>query len=198
VRKLLVLLLLVAPAITASAWRILYVEQYYALYHEQLHHYPDDSLENVHYLELALDSAFANPLYALAPIHDKTEWERYKDLFSMHLNVMLVYSWLQIGAKYDKQVANFYNAPWKEQNLESLKTAEAAYKAAYGYWAKAQEWSTKAWAMRSIRLEKVDDWQDENWRIQTGDLDYKGTIDRQLARLAKVRADFRAMNASTY
>ncbi len=63
-----------------SAWRILYAEEYYQLYHEHLHHYPDDTMEDISYLETALKADFANPLYALTPIKDKTEWERYRAL----------------------------------------------------------------------------------------------------------------------
>ena len=41
-------------------------------------------------------------------------------------------------------------------------------------------------------------WEDEYWRIETGDLDYREIIDEQLARLAKVRATFEAMDEKTY
>lgn len=197
-RKLFVLLLLIVPALTCGAWRILYAEQYYKLYHEHLNHYTDDTLEDIDYLEAALKADFVNPLYALAPIKDTTEWERYRYLFSMHVNLRLIYSWLTVAGKFDKFNAYFYNAPWKQQNLDSLNTAEAAYKTAYGYWQKAREWSAKAWAMRSTHLDNIEDWEDENFRIETADLDYQEIIDNQLARLAKVRAAFQAMDQNTY
>jgi hypothetical protein len=194
----LILLLMAFPLLSASAWRILYAEEYYELYHEHLHHYPDDTLEDIFYLESALKSDFANPLYALAPIKDTTDWERYRYLFSMHLNLKLIYSWLTVGSKYDKMVAYFYNYPWKQQNLDSLTKAEAAYKAAYAYWDKAKEWSAKAWAMRGVHLDHIEEWETENFRIETGDLDYRDIIDTQLARLAKVRDTFQKMNPGTY
>ena len=191
-------LLLAIPLLSLSAWRILYAEEYYQLYHEHLHHYPDDTMEDISYLETALKADFANPLYALTPIKDKTEWARYRSLFSMHLNLKLISCYLTLGNKYDKMAAYFYNAPWKRQNLESLDTAEQVYKVAYRYWTKAKEWSAKAWAMRDIRLDAIEEWQDENFRIETGDLNYQETIDAQLTRLAKVRADFQKMDESTY
>ncbi len=64
---------------TASAWRILYAEQYYKLYSLPLHQYPDNTMENISYLELALKADFCNPLYALARIDNPREWERYRD-----------------------------------------------------------------------------------------------------------------------
>jgi hypothetical protein len=198
VRKYFILLLFLVPALSVGAWRILYAEQYYKLYHEHLNHYTDDTLEDISYLEAALKADFVDPLYALAPIKDKTEWERYRYLFSMHVNLRLIYSWLAVGSKFDKFNAYFYNAPWKQQNLDSLNTAEAAYKTAYGYWQKAKEWSAKAWAMRSTHLDTIEDWEDENFRIETADLDYQEIIDNQLARLAKVRATFQAMDQNTY
>jgi len=200
-RALLALLLAAVPLLPAAGWRILYAEQYYRLYHEQLHHYPDDVMEDIHYLELALKAdfaPFANPLYALAVIHDTTEWERYRNLFYMHVNLKLIYLYLQLGAKYDKMVAYFYNYPWKRQNLESLATAEQVYKVAYGCWTEAQKWSALAWGMRDVHLPQIQEWEDENFRIENGDLDYKDTIDRQLARLEQVRADFQKMDQHTY
>ena len=199
VRKLwLVPLLLLVSTLNVSAWRILYAEEYYKLYHEHLHHYPDDTMEDIYYLETALKSDFANPLYALAPIKDKTQWARYRYLFTMHVNLKLIACYLALGNKYDKMVAYFYNSPWKRQNLESLDTAEKVYKVAYGYWTKAKEWSAKAWAMRDLHLEAIEEWQDESFRIETGDLNYQETIDAQLARLARVRADFQKMDNTTY
>jgi hypothetical protein len=199
VRKFwLIPLLLLIPALNVSAWRILYAEEYYKLYHEHLHHYPDDTMEDISYLETALKADFANPLYALAPIKDKTEWQRYRYLFTMHVNLKLIASYLTLGNKYDKMVAYFYNYPWKRQNLDSLNTAEQVYRVAYGYWAKAKEWSARAWAMRDIHLDAIEEWQDESFRIETGDLNYQETIDSQLARLAKVRSDFQNMDQSTY
>jgi len=190
--------LFLVPALGASAWRILYAEQYYKLYHEHLYHYPDDTMEDIFYLEQALKADFVNPLYALTPIHNTTEWERYRDLFSMHVNLKLIASYLTLGTKYDKMNAYFYNYPWKQQNLDSLTTAEQTYKVAYGYWTRAKEWSAKAWALRDVHLEAVSEWEDENFRIETGDLNYQDTIDEQLARLAKVRDQFQKMGPGTY
>jgi hypothetical protein len=52
--------------------------------------------------------------------------------------------------------------------------------------------------MRTVHLPDIQPWEDECWRIETGDLDYREIIDEQLARLAKVRAAFEAMDEKTY
>jgi hypothetical protein len=194
---LLLAFLLLAPCL-ASAWRIQYKEQYYRLYHEHLHEYPADVEESMYYLEQALKADFANPLYALARISDKTEWERYRDLFLMHVNLRLVYLSLTLGAKFDKREAYFFNAPWKRQNLESLQTAEQVYRSALGYWAEARKWADQAWVLRDIHLPEIQEWEDEDLRIQTGDLDYQDIIGEQLARVSRVRAEFEKMGPSTY
>lgn len=198
-KKALVLVaILVFPLCSASAWRILYKEQYYKLYHEHLSHYPEDTLESMYYLEQALKADFANPLYALAKINDKTDWERYRYLFSMHVNLRLVYLSLTLGSKYDKRTAYFYNEPWKRQDLESLQTAETIYKSALGYWEEAKRWSAEAWTLRSVHLEQIQEWEDENMRVETADLDYERIVNDQLARVARVRAAFQAMDGTTY
>ncbi len=189
---------LACATIGAAAYPVTYKEQYYRLYHIHYIEYPDDAIENIYWLEKAKQADFCNPLYALAKIEDKQHWERYRDLFQMHIDLKLIEQHLALGSKFDKRVAYFYNAPWKEQNLESLKTAEAAYEAALGYWDETKDLAKKAMEMRWILLDDAENWTDEAYRIVQGDLDYAEIIAAQLTRLRRVRADFEKMDASTY
>lgn len=179
------------------SYRILYVEQYYKLFHLHFYQYPDDCMENIYYLEQALKADFCNPLYALAKIGNKREWERYRNLFTMHIYLKLIQLYLTLGSGYDKQIAYFYNAPWKEENLKSLDIAEQVYKVALGYWEEAKKWSRKARSM-TIHLEEIQNWEDEHYRIETGELDYEDIITSHLMRLEKVRQNFENMDESTY
>jgi hypothetical protein len=180
--------------------KILYAEQFYKLYHEHFYHYPEDTAEAIFYLGMALRSDFCNPLYALATIEDETEWEKYRYLFFMHVNLKLVNSYLTMASKYDKFKAYFYNAPWKEDNLESLEIAESYYNLARQFWRDAVVWAEKASdpKLRWITLEEIQYWDDERFRIEAGELDYDRIIDRQLKRLSEVRASFEAMDENTY
>ena len=154
-------------------------------------------MENIYYLEEALKADFCNPLYALARISNKREWERYKNLFKMHMYLKLIQLYLTLGSGYDKRIAYFYNAPWKEQNLKSLEIAEQAYMVALGYWDEAKKWSKKA--KRSfLHLEDIQNWEDEHYRIETGELDYKDIIQSHLRRLERVRQHFQNMDEDTY
>lgn len=196
--RLVALLGLFLAATGLSAWTVYFKEQYYKLWHEHYIQYPDDIVENILWLERAKEAPFCNPLYALAKIADQKQWERYRYLLDMHLDLKLIEAHLALGSKYDKRVAYFFNAPWKEQNLESLKTAETAYKAALAYWPEAKELATKAMAMRFVDVDGAEFMADEAFRITEGELDFQKTIQRELDRLAKVRAGFEAMGPSTY
>jgi len=189
------ILLVSSPSV--YGYKIMYAEQFYRLFHVHYYQYPERIAENVSYLQLALSSDFANPLYALAKIPDAKHWERYRYLFSMHVNLKLVEQHLVWGGKYQKMTAYFYNAPWKEDNLESLDRAEELFKYALRYWEEAKKWSAKA-APLKYHMEEIQFWEDEILRIETKDLDYEDIIKEHLAKIEKVRSDFLAMAATTY
>jgi hypothetical protein len=194
----LISILLLPPP--ASAYTVQYKEQYFRLYHLHYIQYPDDTMENIHWLEQALKADFANPLYALALIENETQWEKYRALFMMHINLKLIEQYLYLGNKWNKRNAYFYNAPWKEQNLESLETAETCFRAALYYWKDARSWAEKARdrRFRFINLQRVQFWEDEAGRIENTSLDYEKIITRELDLLQKVREKFQAMDENTY
>jgi hypothetical protein len=193
------IILWLTPA-QASAYVVQYKEEFYKLYHAHYSQAPDDTMENIYWLERAVEADFCNPLYALGKIENDKDWEKYRDLFMMHINLKLVEQHLRLGLKWDKQVAYFYNAPWKAQNLDSLKTAETCYKTGLYYWNEAKIWAEKANVkeFRFLFLDDLQSWEDERERIATGDLNYERTISRELARLGKVRDTFLAMDQNTY
>lgn len=177
------------------AYLVTYKEQYYRLYHNHYNQYPDDTMENIYYLEKALTADFCNPLYAMALIENETQWEKYRYLFMMHINLKLIEQYLYLGNKWNKRNAYFYNAPWKEQTLEGLETAESCFRAALYYWNDAMEWAEKAQqsAFRFIDLPRIHYWQDEAYRIEIDDLNYERIINRELDFLQQVREKFQAM-----
>ena len=191
-------LLLIISVGQLWSYKILYAEQYYKLYHQNFYQYPEDFNGNIWYLEQALSQPFVNPLNALTIIENKKVWERYRYLFYMHVNLKMVEQYRHLGSKYDKRVAYFFNEPWKEQNLKSLEIAESYYKAAEYYWAEALTWLEKVNDVAYFFLSDIQNWEDERFRIITGDLDYKEILGMDLKRLEGVRADFLAMDENTY
>jgi hypothetical protein len=193
--------LVCAPNVPAlNAYLVQYKEQFFKLYHLHYIQYPDDTMENIYWLEQAVQADFANPLYALARIENETQWEKYRYLFMMHVNLKLIEQYLFLGNKWNKRNAYFYNAPWKEQNLESLETAETCFRTALYYWNEAVEWGMKVQdrRFRFINLTQVQFWEDEAGRIEDKSLDYEKIINRELALLQTVRERFQAMDENTY
>ena len=193
-----IFLLLVISLNPLWSYKILYAEQYYKLYHQNLYQYPEDFNGNIWYLERALSRPFVNPLNALTQIKDNEVWERYRYLFYMHVNLKMVEQYRHLGSKYDKRIAYFFNEPWKEQNLKSLEIAENYYKTAEYYWTEALDWLEKVDGVAYFFLSDIQNWEDERFRIITGDLDYKEILGMDLKRLEGVRADFLAMDENTY
>jgi len=193
--KISAVFVLLSAAIPVNGYFVTYKEQYYRLFHLHYIQYPDDSMENIYWLEQAVKADFANPLHALALIENETQWEKYRYLFSMHINIKLIEQYLLLGNKWNKRSAFFYNAPWRDQNIESLETAETCYRAALYYWDEALVWWKKAndRRFRWIDLPKVQFWQDEAFRIENGTLNYARTINRELESLKKIREKFKAM-----
>ncbi|MCL2765568.1 MAG: hypothetical protein FWD40_09870 [Treponema sp.] len=188
-------LLLFAAAIPVNSYFVTYKEQYYRLFHVHLNQYPDDTMENIYWLEQAIKAPFANPLHALALVENEIQWEKYRYLFNMHLHIKLIEQYLFLGNKWNKRNAYFYNAPWRDQNLESLEIAENCYRTALLYWDEAVAWAQKAneRRFRWIDLPRVQFWQDEAFRIENGTLNYARTINRELRLLQNVRERFEAM-----
>ncbi|MCL1992193.1 MAG: hypothetical protein FWG66_04520 [Spirochaetes bacterium] len=196
----LVLLTSAAAASTLGSNTIVFKEQYYRLFRMNLNRNPDVFIENIFWLERALAAPFANPLFALALIENETQWEKYRHLFMMHLNIRLVQQYLSLGSLWNKREAFFFNAPFRDQNLASLDIAESSFQAALFYWEEALRWAELAndRRFRFINLVRVQYWEDQAFRIENGTLNYGRTITRELASLQRVREEFLAMENHFY
>ncbi|MCL2374693.1 MAG: hypothetical protein FWC65_05570 [Treponema sp.] len=201
-RKLIpiVAFLFAVAAAPADAHFVVYKEQFYRLFHVHHNRNPDNIMENIYWLERALHAPFANPLFALARVADETEWQKYRYLFMMHVNIKLTEQHLFLGNLWNKRNAFFFNAPFRDMILSSLETAEACFLAALYHWNQALVWAEKLNdnRFRWINLESVQFWEDQAHRIRNGRLNYARTINRELALLQQVRERFQAMDEHTY
>ncbi len=197
-RKFILLFILFISLNQLWAYKLLYAEQYFKLYHQNLYQYPEDYNGNIWYLERALKRPFVNPLNALTKIENQDVWERYRYLFYLHVNLKIVEQYRHLGSKYDKRNAYFFNEPWKEANLKSLDIAESYYTTAQYYWKEALVWAEKLKGVKYYFLSDIQNWEDEQFRIVTGDLDYDMIIKSDLERLNRVREEFLAMDKNTY
>ncbi len=192
------LLFLIVPLTGAFSYKLLYAEQFYKLYHSHYIQYPEDSAENIYYLETALKRPFVNPLNALGLIKNESEWERYRLLFTMHVNLKLIEQYRRLAVKFDKHDAYFFNYPFKQENLKSLQMAEKYYKDALYYWDKVLEQVSLLESNKYIYIDGLEPWEDELYRIKSGELDYNEFVNNDLERLYSVRAAFEAMTPATY
>jgi len=188
-------LALFSVAVPSHARPIVFKEQFYRLFRMHLTRDPDNFIENIYWLERALAADFANPLFALALIETEAQWEKYRYLFRMHLNVKMVEQYLFLGNMWNRRRAFFFNAPWRDQNLESLEIAENTFRSAMHFWEEAQRWAELARdrRFRFVELPRVQFWADSAYRIEIGELDYGRTIRRELANIERVREQFLAM-----
>ncbi|MBQ0051455.1 MAG: hypothetical protein KBT11_05260 [Treponema sp.] len=179
----------------AFSYMVKYKEDYYKLFHVHYQQYPDDVMENIYWLENAVKADFCNPLYTGVKIEDEKDWEKYRYLFMMHVNLKLIEQHMRLGRTYDKQVAHFYDAPWKDLYLENLAKAKSCYEAGLYYWQEARLWAEKAnvGKFQFLCLTDIQNWEDERERVGTGKLDYEKILNRELNRVQKVIDDFEKM-----
>ena len=177
-----------------------YKEDFYRLYHVHYQQYPDDCIENIYWLEKAVQADFCNPLFTGIEFESHKKWEKYRYLFQMHLNLKLIEQHLRLGRTYDKKVAYFYDAPWKDEYIRDLEKALSCYNAGLYYWKEASLWAEKANAVsfNFLFITEKQFWEDERERIKLGTLDYEKMLKREIARVEKVRNDFLAMKTKTY
>lgn len=182
------------------AYMVKYKEDFYRLYHVHYQQFPDDCIENIYWLEKAAQADFCNPLYANAKIENKKQWEKYRYLFQMHINLKLIEQHLRLGRIYDKKVAYFYDAPWQEEYLRNLEKALSCYNAGFYYWQEAQIWAEKAGVKEFyfLTLTDVQFWEDELERIKSGELNYGAMLEREVKRVESVRDSFLAMDSKSY
>ena len=175
------------PLTKANAYMVKYKEDFYKLYHVHYQQYPDDCMENISWLEKAVQADFCNPLFTNTEIKTEKEWEKYRYLFQMHLNLKLIEQHLRLGRTYDKKCIYFYDAPWKDEYLRNMEKALSCYKAGLYYWQEAKVWFEKADApsFNFLFITSLQNWEDERERIKTGELNYEKMLTREINRLEK-------------
>ena len=175
------------PLQRANAYMVKYKEDFYKLYHVHYQQYPDDCMENIYWLEKAVQADFCNPQFVDFKITNEKEWEKYRYLFQMHLNLKLIEQHLRLGRIYDKKCIYFYDAPWKDEYLHNMEKALSCYKAGLYYWQETKVWYEKADApsFNWLFITDKQNWEDERERIKTGELNYEKMLNREIERLEK-------------
>lgn len=195
-----VLLITLLGTIPAFSYMVKYKEDFYRLYHVHYQQYPDDCMENIYWLEQAVRADFCNPLYANAKIENESQWEKYRYLFQMHLNLKLIEQHMRLARIYDKRAIYFYDAPWKDEYTSNLKKAKSLYEAGLYYWKEAKLWAEKAneGKFKYLFITELNNWEDERERISTTELNYQQILTRELTRVEAEIAKLEALESKNY
>ena len=180
---LITLLVLCAGGLTptpGSARRLYYAEEFY-LYVMNLYHTNPNLERNIRFMQWALDAPFDNPVRSLALIKTENDFERYKLLFRLHVNMLIIDSTLQLARRYDKEHVYFFNLWWAKSLKESFTFARYNYEVSLNYW---DEVLKHAEALDGLpgRL-NLEAWEDEYESIRSGEFDYAKIIAGHLVKL---------------
>lgn len=160
-----------------------FLEDYYLLYGMPLYYNENSLRVNIKRLKTALNSRFRHPSKALIKINNAKEYLKYRRLLYMHINILIMRSYLKIAVRYDKRRLYFYDSEYKKHILDSLDIAEKIYKQALPYWKKAKYYAKTASKVKiTLNLGFIES---ERFSIITGSLDYGDIIKNYLSRVNK-------------
>ncbi len=147
-----------------------YLEDYYELYGMKMHYNENSLRKNIDRLKTALQCKFRHPSMALVKIETEPEYYKYRNLMFMHINLLIMRSYLSIGARYDMRSIRFYHWDYATEISDSLDTAEKSYADALPYWDRAKEYAEKASQVKiTTDLGFIET---ERKKIILGDLDF--------------------------
>lgn len=174
------LLLIISLPHLSYARRLYYAEEFY-LYVLNLY-YTNPNLErNIRFLQWALEAPFDNPVRSLARIQTEEDFKRYKSLFKLHVNLLIIDSYLQLGRRFDKEHVYFFNLWYAKHLKESFTIAKYYYEISFNYWEEVLKYAK---ALRSMqgRID-IDQWEDELEQILSGELNYRTIVQEHLGKL---------------
>ncbi len=147
-----------------------YLEDYYELYGLKLYYNENTLRKNIEGLKTALQCKFRHPSMALVKVESDREYFKYRNLMFMHINMLIMRSYLSIASRYDKQKVLFYNWDYAQEISESLDIAERHYAEALPYWERVREYAQVASQVKiTTDLGFIET---ERKNIITGDIDF--------------------------
>ena len=176
----LIFIILITAPLSAQARRLYYAEEFY-LYVMNLYQVNASLERNIRFMQWALKAPFDNPVRSLALIETENDFKRYKTLFKLHVNLLIIDSYLQLARRFDKEHIYFFNLWYAEELQESFTIARYYYETALVYWDEVKRFTELASEFPGSI--SIDHWEDDLWLIQEGELDYKTIINEHLYKL---------------
>ena len=176
----LIFIILISTPLSIQARRLYYAEEFY-LYVMNLYQVNASLERNIRFMQWALKAPFDNPVRSLAKIETENDFKRYKALFKLHVNLLIIDSYLQLARRFDKEHIYFFNLWYAKELKESFIIARYYYETALVYWDEVKRFTEIASEIPGSI--SIDQWEDDLWLIQEGELDYKAIINEHLDRL---------------
>ncbi|SCW26365.1 hypothetical protein SAMN02983004_00052 [Borreliella japonica] len=188
----LILFLLVAVAKINASSKFYYAEQWYVIFNTQMKRNPENYKKNIFFLQKALKYPFGNPKYSLTRIETKEQWTKYKLLFKMHVNLLLVKQNLYLGDLFDTRNSYFFKTPEKNEIILNLEKSEKLYKMAINYYDEALKYHKNLEKYEFVKLENdgITNWENEYHKISLKEFNYYDIIKKELLRIAETKAFF--------
>jgi len=171
--------------------KLMHAEEFYGLYRENFYRGTENLNANVYWLHYALKAPFAPPVQALAKIETPKQWDKYKKLFHMHMNFLIMENYLRLGERYEKNNIYFFNYAFAKEIKEGLEITKIYYKRAEVYWKKVAELSGICFELRDIELYDLDGevakWEDRVYKIHFNEVEvnYTKEIQKRLQEVEK-------------
>ena len=168
-----------------------FLEDYYLLYGMK-QYYDENSLRmNILRLKTALDCNFRHPSEALIKINTEQEYYKYRNLFFMHINMLLCRNYLKIALRYDKRRIYFYDSDQSKMLMDSLEAAKLYYSDAIPHWNEAKKYAEKASKIKITT--DLGYMETERFRIITGDLNMDKVIKKDLSSIESKINELKAL-----
>lgn len=187
-----ILLILVTVLKINASSKFYYAEQWYVIFNTQMKKKPENYKKNIFFLQKALKYPFGNPKYSLTKIETKEQWMKYKLLFKMHVNLLLVKQNLHLGDLFDTRNLYFFKTPEKNEIILNLEKAKKLYELAINYYNEALKYHKNLENYKSVKLESdgITNWENEYHKISLKEFDYYDIIKKELMRIDEAKAFF--------
>ena len=163
-------------------------EDFLKIYNQWLYSDLDSTSRNIYFLELAYVAGYNHPIQALTTITNEIQFDRYKYLLQMHICTLLTQEYINYGYFFVKEHVYFYNQEFKTNYLNGYDVAEFYFNGARKYWNEAVSNAQFADSIKGWRTD-LNYYEDEIYRIKTGDLNYYKVLDNLMVRVNNNRAE---------
>ncbi len=171
-----------------------FLEDYYQLYGMKLYYNENSLRKNIRMLKIALNCNFRHPHYALVKVSSEKEYLKYRKLMFMHINLLIMRSYMRIAVRYDRIKLHFYDRDFAREISDSLDIADREYRAAIPYWKEAKRLAHEASRIKITT--DLGNMESERFRIIHGKTNFARIIATHLQKVVEKKRKLKNYLAS--